>query len=113
MRELSGKLNTREQGEGSGEQMPAPERLFEGAEPLVARLRSEAPFASGPAMLLRAREILNALSEADQIAVINAHPRIGENADRVRAQSAASYSEQGYDHDDTPSDALVPCSRRG
>ena len=91
--------------------MPAPERLFEGAGPLVARLRTEAPFASGPAMLLRAREILNALSEAEQIAVINAHPRIGENADRVRAQSAASYREQGYDHDDTPSDALVRLAR--
>jgi 2-oxo-4-hydroxy-4-carboxy-5-ureidoimidazoline decarboxylase len=53
-------------------------------------------------MLQRAREILNALSEAEQIAVINAHPRIGERAERVQAQSAHSFREQGYDRDDTP-----------
>jgi len=50
-------------------------------------------------MLKRAREIVNELSEADQIAVINAHPRIGERPDQV---SAASFKEQSYDRDTTP-----------
>jgi len=58
-------------------------------------------------MIARARQLLGELNEAEQVAVINAHPRIGENAERVRAQSAASFKEQGYERDDTPSDALV------
>jgi OHCU decarboxylase len=66
--------------------------LFENAGPLLERLRAEEPFGSGTAMLSRARAILNALSEAEQIAVINAHPRIGERPEQL---SAASFSEQG------------------
>jgi OHCU decarboxylase len=66
--------------------------LFENAGPLLERLRAEEPFGSGTAMLARARAILNALSEAEQIAVINAHPRIGERPEQL---SAASFSEQG------------------
>jgi len=43
-------------------------------------------------MLERARAILSELSESEQIAVINAHPRIGERVDNL---SAASLREQG------------------
>jgi 2-oxo-4-hydroxy-4-carboxy--5-ureidoimidazoline (OHCU) decarboxylase len=68
--------------------------LFENAGPLLARLRAEAPFANGHAMLARARAILMSLTEPEQIAVINAHPRIGaENL------SAESFIEQGDDRD--------------
>ena len=95
MRELSGKLT------------PDPERLFEGAGPLVERLTAEAPFASGHALLARAREIVLELTEPQQIAVINAHPRIGERPERVRAQSARSFKEQGYDRDHTPPEVLL------
>jgi 2-oxo-4-hydroxy-4-carboxy--5-ureidoimidazoline (OHCU) decarboxylase len=91
----------------SGELTTDPERLFEGAGPLVERLRAEGPFASDRAILARAREIVFALSEAEQIAVINAHPRIGEQPERVRAQSALSFKEQGYDRDDTPPEVLL------
>jgi 2-oxo-4-hydroxy-4-carboxy--5-ureidoimidazoline (OHCU) decarboxylase len=87
------------------------ERLFEGAGPLVQRLRAESPFISGAAMVARARQILAELGEAEQVGVINAHPRIGENAEQVRAQSEASFKEQGYDRDDTRSDALVRLAR--
>jgi 2-oxo-4-hydroxy-4-carboxy--5-ureidoimidazoline (OHCU) decarboxylase len=80
------------------------ERLFEGAGPLTERLRREGPFGSGQAIVARARDILEELSEAEQIAVINAHPRIGERPDRV---SAASFQEQGYDRDTTPPDVLL------
>ena len=74
-----------------------PARLFEGAGPLVERLRAELPFISGAAMVARARQILAELAEAEQIAVLNAHPRIGERAEQVRAKSAHAFREQGYD----------------
>ncbi len=77
--------------------------LFENAGPLLARLRAEEPFATGAALLARARAILSELSEAEQIAVINAHPRIGERPDNV---SVASFREQGNDRDTTPPEAL-------
>ena len=82
--------------------------LFENAGPLLERLRAEAPFPSGEAMIARAREIITELSEADQIAVINAHPRIGENATTV---SAESFKEQGYDRDITPPEVLLRLAR--
>ena len=44
------------------------------------------------------------LSEAEQIAVINAHPRIGERPDQV---STASFKEQGYDRDTTPPEVFL------
>lgn len=96
MRQLQRQLKRREQGAGS--------RLFENAGPLLERLRSEEPFSSDAAMLERARDLVNELSEAEQIAVINAHPRIGERPDKV---SAASFKEQGYDRDTTPPEVLL------
>lgn len=106
MHELPGKLKT-----GAG--APDPERLFEGAGPLVERLRAESPFISGVAMVARARQILAELGEAEQLAVINAHPRIGERAERVRAKSAHAFREQGYDGgaDDTPPEVFRELAR--
>ncbi len=43
-------------------------------------------------MIARARKVAGDLSEADQIATLNAHPRIGEDPARL---SALSLSEQG------------------
>lgn len=82
-------------------------RLFEGAGPLIARLRAEGPYSSPGAIVHRAREILPQLSEDEQIAIINAHPRIGESPERVRTQSALSFREQGYDRDTTPPEVLL------
>jgi OHCU decarboxylase len=87
---------SREHGAGS--------RLFENAGPLLERLCAEEPFSSDIALLARAREILAELSEAEQIAVINAHPRIGERPDKV---SAASFKEQSYDRDTTPPEVFL------
>jgi len=86
-------------------------RLFEHAGPLVARLEAEAPFPSTDALLARARAMLAAMPEAERIAVVNAHPRIGERADLVRAQSALSYQEQGYDGDTTSPAVLEELAR--
>jgi len=77
--------------------------LFENAGSLLDRLRAEEPFPSGAAMLARARALVKELSEAEQIVVINAHPRIGERPDKV---SVASFREQGYDRDATPAEVL-------
>jgi 2-oxo-4-hydroxy-4-carboxy--5-ureidoimidazoline (OHCU) decarboxylase len=68
--------------------------LFEPSSPLAERLESEAPFDSDEELIERARELVGTLSEADKIATLNAHPRIGERADRM---SAASVREQGGD----------------
>ena len=82
--------------------------LFEHAGPLLERLRREEPFPSGAAMLARARAILTELSESEQIAVINAHPRIGERPGKL---SPASFKEQGYDGDQTPPEVLLRLAR--
>lgn len=85
-------------------------RAFERAGPLVARLRAEGegPFASDAEALARARDILDQMSEADQIAVINAHPRIGADPRQV---SAESFREQGYDRDTTPPEVYLRLAR--
>ena len=85
-------------------ELPGQLNLFEHAGPLLERLRSEEPFPSGQALLSRARAIIEELSEAEQIAVINAHPRIGEQPGKL---SAASFKEQGADGDITPPELLL------
>jgi OHCU decarboxylase len=83
-------------------------RAFERAGPLLARLRDDAQFRSDEQLLERARVILTQMTEADQIAVINAHPRIGASPATV---SAESFNEQGYDHDTTPPEVYLRLER--
>lgn len=70
--------------------------MFERAPALVDRLAAEAPFPSADALVARARTLLEAMTERDRIAVLDAHPRIG--ADR-RILSPDSAREQGDDAD--------------
>ncbi len=77
------------------------EALFEGAAPLMARLAEGGPYTTPSEMLARARVVLQGMSEEERIAVINAHPRIGERPEAVRAQSLVSFREQGYERDAT------------
>jgi 2-oxo-4-hydroxy-4-carboxy--5-ureidoimidazoline (OHCU) decarboxylase len=72
----------------------AVETLFEGSTPLARRLLAEAPHASDEAMIARAYELLADLTEAEKIATVNAHPRIGEDPARL---SRLSLAEQGAD----------------
>ena len=71
--------------------------LFEAADPLADRLFAGRPYRSYEALLDRAEVVVAELAPDERVAVVNAHPRIGENARAVRATSALSYKEQGYD----------------
>jgi len=71
--------------------------LFEAAGPLGARLAAGRPYGSYEVLLERAEALIDDLSPAEQVIVVNAHPRIGESAAVVRETSALSYREQGYD----------------
>ena len=83
-------------------------RAFERAGPLLARLQNGGPFRSDEDLLARAQTVLAEMSEAEQIAVIDAHPRIGESPGKV---SADSFKEQGYDHDTTPPEVYLRLAR--
>lgn len=72
-------------------------RAFERAPGLADRLVAEAPFADADAVLARAEAILEAMTEADRIRVLDAHPRIGADP---AALSDASRREQGGDRDE-------------
>ncbi len=68
--------------------------LFEGAPRFLARLAAARPFGSPGALFARAREIARSMPEADQLELIDAHPRLGAAPASV---SALSFAEQGYD----------------
>jgi 2-oxo-4-hydroxy-4-carboxy-5-ureidoimidazoline decarboxylase len=70
--------------------------LFEGAPRFLARLAAARPFATPDQLFATARSIAHALPEADQVELIDAHPRLGAPAGSV---SALSFVEQGYDRD--------------
>jgi 2-oxo-4-hydroxy-4-carboxy--5-ureidoimidazoline (OHCU) decarboxylase len=55
----------------------AMEQLFESAPRFATRLAAERPFASDTVLLEAAARIARALPEADQVTLINAHPRVG------------------------------------
>jgi OHCU decarboxylase len=81
--------------------------LFEAAGPLAEALYAARPYASYDNVIGRAESAVVYLPEAQQIDLVNAHPRIGENPAVVRAQSALSFREQGYDRESgLPADEL-------
>lgn len=71
---------------------------FEGAPRFLARLAAARPFGDEPTLFARAREIAFAMPEAEQLELIDAHPRLGAPPASV---SAASFREQGYDRETT------------
>jgi 2-oxo-4-hydroxy-4-carboxy--5-ureidoimidazoline (OHCU) decarboxylase len=74
--------------------------LFEGAPRFLARLVADRPFGSWPGLFDRARAIAHAMPEAEQVELIDAHPRLGAAPATV---SRASFHEQGYDRGAAPS----------
>ncbi len=73
--------------------------LFEAAGPLAHALYAGLPYTSYDHLIERAESVAARFRIEEQIEVLNAHPRIGENASVVRGQSSLSYREQGYDHE--------------
>lgn len=73
--------------------------LFETAPPLADGLFAGRPYRSYEGLLDQAAAVIAGLPDDQKIEVVNAHPRIGEQAGAVRRQSALSYREQGYDRE--------------
>jgi len=69
--------------------------LFEGAPSLLARVEPR-PGESADELIDRAEVVAMEMPEAEQIEILNSHPRIGALPSSV---SALSYQEQGYDRD--------------
>ena len=67
--------------------------LFEGAHGFLERLAAARPFAGDRELLESAREVARTMPDADQVELLDAHPRIGADPSTV---SAASFEEQGY-----------------
>ena len=82
-----------------GEFAAAIRPLFEAAAPLAEGLFAGRPYGSYKELLDHAEAIVARLPPEQQVAVINAHPRIGESPEAVRRSSALSYREQGYDRE--------------
>ena len=79
---------------------------FEGAPRFLARLAAARPFRDQSTLFARAAEIAIAMPEAEQVELIDAHPRLGAPPSTV---SAASFREQGYDRETTA--AIVDLER--
>ena len=69
---------------------------FEGAPRFLAHLARARPFGDVSSLFARAAAIAQAMPEAEQVELIDAHPRLGAPPASV---SAASFREQGYDRE--------------
>jgi 2-oxo-4-hydroxy-4-carboxy-5-ureidoimidazoline decarboxylase len=67
--------------------------LFEGAPAFLRRLAAARPYKSVASLFESARSIAHSMPVAEQIELIDAHPRLGAPPQTV---SAASFVEQGY-----------------
>lgn len=71
--------------------------LFEGAPGFLARLAEARPFETEEDLFGAARSTARQMPEAEQVELLDAHPRIGADPATV---SAMSHAEQGYDAPD-------------
>ena len=70
--------------------------LFEGAPRFLGRLAMARPYGTIDVLFERARAIAHAMPIAEQLELIDAHPRLGAPPASV---SAMSFVEQGYDQE--------------
>ena len=78
--------------------------LFEGAPGFLARLASARPFDGMRSLFRAARRVALEMSAAEQVELLDAHPRIGADPTAV---SELSYREQGYDRAPNQADAAI------
>ena len=74
--------------------MTTNEEALEGSTSLAEKVRAGGPYNSTAELIAGMRAVLPTLSEAEKVATLNAHPRIGEDPRRL---SARSLREQGAD----------------
>ncbi len=72
--------------------MTTVEEALEGSTPLADKVRAGGPYHSTAEVVARMRAALPTLTEAERVATLNAHPRIGEDP---RHLSQRSLQEQG------------------
>ena len=82
------------------------EEALEGSTPLAQRVRAGGPYRTAALLIASMRAALPTLTDEEKVATLNAHPRIGEDLERL---SARSLKEQGEDR--LPAD-LLPELRR-
>jgi 2-oxo-4-hydroxy-4-carboxy--5-ureidoimidazoline (OHCU) decarboxylase len=83
--------------------------LFEGAPRFLDRVEAAGPFADDADLFATARAIAHEMPEADQLELVDAHPRLGAPPGTV---SRLSYAEQGYDRGTgTPVDVAAELAR--
>jgi 2-oxo-4-hydroxy-4-carboxy--5-ureidoimidazoline (OHCU) decarboxylase len=70
------------------------EEALEGSTPLAGKVRAGGPYHSTDEVVARMWAVLPTLTEAERVATLNAHPRVGEDPARL---SARSRQEQGGD----------------
>ena len=76
--------------------------FFEGAPRFLSRLVAARPFTAWDALFEAARRIAHGMPEAEQVELVDAHPRLGAPPGTV---SALSHREQGYDRPAGPGPA--------
>src|SRR2546423_1588846 len=74
--------------------MTTVEEALEGTTPLAQKVRAGGPDGSTAELIAQMRAVLPALTEAEKVVTLNAHPRIGEDPSRL---STRSLEEQGDD----------------
>jgi len=72
--------------------------LYEGAPQFVNRLVAARPFESDEEFVGVARRIARGLPDDEAVELVNAHPRIGADADSLSAMSSAEQGIAGDDH---------------
>jgi len=68
------------------------EEALEGSTPLAEKVRAGGPYPTTADLVAHMRAVLPTLTEAEKVATLNAHPRIGEDP---RHLSERSLREQG------------------
>ena len=82
------------------------EEALEGSTPLAQKVRAGAPYRTAAQLIAAMRAALPTLTDAEKVETLNAHPRIGEDLERL---SARSLKEQGADR--LPADQLPELHR--
>ena len=68
------------------------EEALEGSTPLAQKVRAAGPYRSGAQLIAQMRAMLPTLTDEEKVATLNAHPRIGDDPQRL---STRSLKEQG------------------